>query len=81
MYKLTFCSLKIGPKNCPQLMHRSKTEIKKSSGQIFRVNIAYLKENSKIKDKFFKKILTQKIQNGGSTYINGSTYTQVNMVY
>ena len=71
MYKLTFCSLKIGPKNCPQLMHRSKTEIKKSSGQIFRVNIAYLKENSKIKV----------FQNRVSTYINGSTYTQVNMVY
>mgnify|MGYP006896126878 CR=1 FL=1 len=43
-------------------MHRLKTEIKKSSGQIFCVNIAYLKENSKIKDKFFKKILTQKIR-------------------
>ena len=71
MYKLTFSSLKIGPKNCPQLMHRSKTEIKKSSGQIFRVNIAYLKENSKIKV----------LQNRVSTYINGSTYTQVNMVY
>ena len=36
----------------------SKTEIKKSSGQIFHATIAYLKENSKIKDKFLKKILT-----------------------
>ena len=34
--------------------------IKKSSGQIFHVTIVYLKENSKIKDKFFKKILTEK---------------------
>ena len=36
--------------------------------------MAYLKENSKIKDKFFEKILTQKSEkhflapNGGSTY-------------
>ena len=38
----------------------SKTEIKKSSGQIYHVIIVYLKENSKVKDKFFKSILTQK---------------------
>ena len=56
----TFYSLKIGPKKRPQLLHGSKTEIKKSSGQILCVAIAYLKENSKIKDKFFRKILTQK---------------------
>ena len=60
MYKLTFYSLKIGPKNRPQLIHGSKTEIKKSSGQIFHVTIAYLKENSTIREKFFKNILTQK---------------------
>ena len=39
-------------------MHESKTEINKSSGQIFHVTIVYLKEKSKIKDNFFKKILT-----------------------
>ena len=60
VYKSTFYSLKTSPRNCPQLMHGSKTEIRKSSGQISCVTIAYVKENSKIKDKFFKKILTQK---------------------
>ena len=60
VYKLTFYSLKIGPKNRLWLINVSKTEIKKSFGQIFRVNIVYLKKNSKIKDKFFRKILTQK---------------------
>ena len=39
LYKSTFYSLKIGPKNRPQLIHGSKTEIKIteikiSSGQI-----------------------------------------------
>ena len=29
MYKSTFYSLKIGPKNYPGLVHRSKAEIKK----------------------------------------------------
>ena len=38
-YKSTFYSLKIGSKNRPRLIHGSKTEIKKSSGQIFCVNI------------------------------------------
>lgn len=38
-------------------MRGSKTEIKKSSGQIFYVTIAYLKENFKIKDKFSRKFL------------------------
>ena len=42
VYKLTFYSLKICPKNCPQLKLGSKTEIKKRSGQIFCVTIAYL---------------------------------------
>ena len=55
MYKFTFDSLNIIPKNHPRLIHGSKTEIKKSSRQIFGVTIAYLKENSKIKNKFFKK--------------------------
>ena len=61
VYKSTFYRLKSSSKNCPLLIHGSKPEIKKkSSGQIFRVTIAYLKENSKIKYKFLKKILTQK---------------------
>ena len=60
MSKLTLYSLKIGPKNHPRLIHGSKAKIKKSSGQIFHVTTAYLKDNSKIKDKFFKKIITQK---------------------
>ena len=34
VYKSTFYSLKICPKNRPRLIHGSKTEIKKSSGQI-----------------------------------------------
>lgn len=56
-------------------MGKKKTEIKKGFGQIFLVTIAYLKEDSKIRDKFFKIILTQKedkhifwLQNGGSSY-------------
>jgi len=60
VYKSTFYSLKITPENCPQLIHGSKTGFKKRSGQIFHVTIVYLKENSKIRNKFFKKILTQK---------------------
>ena len=52
MYKSTFYSLKIGPKSRPRLIHGSKTEIKRSSGQIFCVTIAYMKENSRIRDKF-----------------------------
>ena len=48
MCKSTLYSLKIGPKNRPQLIQGSKTDIKNSSGQIFGVTIAYLKENSKI---------------------------------
>ena len=49
-YKSTF--YRVDLKNCPRLIHGSKTEIKKNSGQIFGVIIVYLKENSKIKDKF-----------------------------
>ena len=59
VYKSTLYRLKSSSKNCHLLIHGSKPEIK-NSGQIFRVTIAYLKENSKIKDKFLKKILTQK---------------------
>ena len=68
-------------------MHGSKTEIKKSSGQIFRVTMVYLKENSTIKGKFFKKILTQIRKTyflapkwGVNLYYTGLTYTLVNMV-
>lgn len=61
VYELTFYSLKVGPKNRPWLIRGSKTKIKRSSGQFFLcVTIAYLKENSKIKEKFFMKIHTQK---------------------
>ena len=63
VYKLTFYSLKIDQKNHCGLAHGSKTEIKKSSGQIFHVTIGYLKENSKIKDKFFKKFLLRNKKN------------------
>ena len=54
VYKSTFHSLKIVQKNCPQLIHGSKTEIiRKSSGQIVHLTIAYLKESySKIKISF-----------------------------
>jgi len=76
VYKSTFFSVKNSPKNRPRLIHGSKTDVKKCSGQIFRVTMAYLKENSKVKDKFFEKILTQKTEkkhflapNGGPTYI------------
>ena len=49
--------------------------------------MVYLKENSKIKDKFFKKILTQKFKKNwfadskmGVDLFTGSTYTMVNKV-
>ena len=35
---------------------------KLSSGQIFRVTIVYLKENSKIKDKFSRKFLCRNMK-------------------
>ena len=50
MYKSTFYSLKICPKNRPRRIHGSKT-------------IAYLKGNSKIKEKFFKKCLHRNKKN------------------
>ena len=62
VYKSTFFSLKNSPKKSPRLIHGSKTDVKKCSGQIFRVTMAYLKENSKVIDKFFEKILTQKTE-------------------
>ena len=60
VYKSTLYSLKISPKNGPRLIHGSKTEIKKSSGQISIIIKNKLKENSETKDNIFKKILTQK---------------------
>ena len=95
MYKFTFYSLNIIPKNHPRLIHGSKTEIKKSSRQIFGVTVAYLKENSKIKSKFFKKNSYPEIRKtnffgskvggrgrggGGVDLYTGSTYTRVNTV-
>ena len=45
VYKSTFHSLKIGPKKLPSTyVHGSKTEIRKSRGQIFHLTMAYLKE-------------------------------------
>ena len=41
MYKSTFYSLKICPKNSPRLIHGSKTEINKSSGQISIIIVSY----------------------------------------
>ena len=47
----------------------------------FHKTIASLKGNSKMKDKLFKKILTQKYEKRISWLQNGgSTYTRVNMV-
>ena len=61
VFKSTFHSLKICPKKIAlDLYMGQKMRLKKSLGQIFHGTIVYLKENSKIKDKFFKKILTQK---------------------
>ena len=45
MYKSTFCSLKIGPKNHPQLTHGSKTGIKNSSGQICITIVSYVNKH------------------------------------
>ena len=38
VYKLTFYSLKISPKNCPPLTHGSKTEIKKIQDKFLECN-------------------------------------------
>ena len=86
MYKSTFHSLKMGQKiawvkNWDLTKFRTKL--------IFCVTRVYLKENSKIKDKFFKKIPTQKINKknlffgskmGGVDLYTGLTYAWVNMV-
>ena len=49
--------------------------IKKSSGQIFHVTIAYPKENSKIKEKYPEIGKTYFwLQNGGSTYTRVDLY-------
>ena len=42
VYKSTFESLKIGPKYRPRLIHGSKTEIKRYSGQISITIVAYV---------------------------------------
>ena len=71
-----------------RLIHGSKTEIKKSVGQIFRVTITYLPENSKIKDKFFMENSNPEIRRtyflapkwGVDLYM-GLTYTWVNTVF
>ena len=77
----------MGPKNCPRLIHGLKTDIEKSSGQIFIVTIAYLKENSKIKDVFqensyreIRKTFFWAPKWGVDLY-TGSTYTRVNTVW
>ena len=41
VYKSTFYNLKISPKNRPRLIHGSKTEIKKSSGQLSIIIVSY----------------------------------------
>ena len=57
--KFIFNSLKICPKTNPRLYMGQKLRLRKVEDK-FCVAIAYLKENSNTKDKFFKKILTQK---------------------
>ena len=61
MYKSTFYSVKIGSKYHRRLINGSKTEIKKIQDKFLVSPKHTWKQNSKIKDKFFKKILTQKI--------------------
>ena len=76
----------MGPKNCPRLIHGLQADIKKSSGQIFIVTIAYLKEKAKIKDVFqensYRKIRKTFFlaPQGGVDLYTGSTYTRVNTV-
>ena len=41
VYKSTFYNLKICPKNRPRLIHGSKTEKKKTSGQISIIIVSY----------------------------------------
>ena len=65
-------------------MHGSKTKIEKISGQIFRLTIEYLKENSKVRD-FSGEILPRNKKNIYFLALKwrvdlymGSTYTRVN---
>ena len=46
VYKSTFYCLKIGPKNRPRLIHGSKSEIKKLSGQISIIIVWYVNKQS-----------------------------------
>lgn len=79
MYKSTFYSLKICPKNRLDLYMGQKHRSQKKFGPNFQVTIVYLKGNSKLKTKFFKNILTQKSEKhflapnrgGGGRLIHG----------
>ena len=85
----TFHILHISPKNCPWLIHGSKTEIKKGSAQIFFC--VPEKQNSKIKlmsfsRKFlprYKKNLFFWLQNGGRRIygIDFYKYSRLGLVY
>ena len=80
VYKLTFYSLKIGPKNCPRLIHGSKTEIKKKFRTNFSRNHNVPGRKFQDKDTFFKKNFTtnKKISFGSKMGgRGGSTYAQV----
>jgi len=73
VYKLTFYSLKIGPKHHSWLVHWSKTEFKKK----FRTTIANLIGTSKLIIEFARKLLTKNKKNifFASNLYTGSTYT------
>ena len=67
-----------------------KLRSKKLRTNFFHVAIAYLKENSKIKDKFLKKIPTQKWQKLFVTFLTpklgvdlytASTYTRIRLIH
>lgn len=89
VYKSTFHILHISPKNCPWLIHGSKTKIKKGSAQIFFC--VPEKQNSKIKlmsfsRKFlprYKKNLFFWLQNGGRRIyeINFYKYSRLGLAY
>ena len=63
-----------------------KLRSQKKFGSNFQVTIVYLKANTKLKNKFFKNILTQKSEKHflapkwGADLHTRSTYTQVNTV-
>ena len=52
VYESTFYCLKIGPKNRPRLIHGSKSEIKKLSGQISITIVWYVNKQSTSSDVF-----------------------------